>query len=220
MSLPVHFIVKAQVAYTNHSGLKSQGGTQGHQGRAELNPGLWLVGFYIVAPCFKSSFIFPSRTQFEHRAGSHPCTTDGWLVLVGRGGAGHHAGTPWGIKQMVLPTERPLSSGQAKGPSRDLHRWPSPSTFPSASGHQPLVQTMTGQVSQQLCCLQHHYLPGQRRRLCEAQRSLGCRVIGPFRSKLSAAGNKTLPFNSGIIRSGLETSQGKAFIEKWWGNEI
>lgn len=66
----------------------------------------------------------------------------------------------------------------------------------------------------------HRYLPGKRPRLCAARQSPGCRVIGPFKSKLSAAGNKTLPFNSGIIRSGLETSRGRAFIEKRWENEI
>lgn len=118
-------------------------------------------------------------------------------------------GLPGGARSLSCLTERLLSSGLAKGLSRDLHGWPSLSTLLSAPGAE-----MTGQVSQQLRCLQHHYLPGQRRRLCEAQRSPGCRVIGPFRSKLFAAGNKTLPFNSGIIRSGLETSQGKAFIEK------
>lgn len=52
------------------------------------------------------------------------------------------------------------------------------------------------------------------------RQSPGCRVIGPFKRKLSAAGNKTLPFNSGIIRSGREPSRGKAFIEKRWENEI
>lgn len=62
--------------------------------------------------------------------------------------------------------------------------------------------------------------PGKWHCLGAARQSRGCRVIGPFKSKLSAAGNKTLPFNSGIIRSGLETSQGKAFIEKRWENEI
>lgn len=77
----------------------------------------------------------------------------------------------------------------------------------------------TARVSPQSCRPRHHYLPGKRRRPGgQAQR--GCRVIGPFKSKLSAAGNKTLPFNSGIIRSGLETSRGKAFIEKRWENEI
>lgn len=113
-----------------------------------------------------------------------------------------------GIKGMVLPTVGPVT-----GPSRNPHGWPSLSALLSASAYQPLVQR-TGQVSKQICCTRHHYLLGQRRHLFEAQQSPGCCVIGPFRSKLSAAGNKTLPFNSGIIRSGLETSQGKAFIEK------
>lgn len=62
--------------------------------------------------------------------------------------------------------------------------------------------------------------PGQTATSQRDQAEPGCRVIGPFKSKLSAAGNKTLPFNSGIIRSGLETSRGKAFIEKRWENEI
>lgn len=79
-------------------------------------------------------------------------------------------------------------------------------------------RTGPGQTTHML--RQHHYLPGKRPRLCAARQSPGCRVIGPFKSKLSAAGNKTLPFNSGIIRSGLETSRGRAFIEKRWENEI
>lgn len=62
--------------------------------------------------------------------------------------------------------------------------------------------------------------PGQTATSRRDRAEPGCRVIGPLKSKLSAAGNKTLPFNSGIIRSGLETSRGKAFIEKRWENEI
>lgn len=42
----------------------------------------------------------------------------------------------------------------------------------------------------------------------QGQAEPGRLVIGPFRSKLPAAGNKTPPFNSGIIRSGLAASQG------------
>lgn len=119
-------------------------------------------------------------------------------------------GLPEGSRgRTVLPTEEPQSSAES---SRGPHEQASLMAL-GASAHQPLVQR-TGQVSQQIRRVQHHYLPGQRRHLREAQRSPGSRVIGPFRSKLSAAGNKTLPFNSGIIRSGLETSRGKAFIEK------
>lgn len=55
----------------------------------------------------------------------------------------------------------------------------------------------------------------------QGQAEPGRLVIGPFRSKLPAAGNKTPPFNSGIIRSGLRGITGrKAVIEKRWENEI
>lgn len=83
---------------------------------------------------------------------------------------------------------------------------------------QPARRTGPGQTTQMLP--RQRYLPANGPRLCAARQSPGCRVIGPFKSKLSAAGNKTLPFNSGIIRSGLEPSRGKAFIEKRWENEI
>lgn len=149
---------------------------------------------------------------FEPRAGSHPFTaqkTVGWCWPA-------EAATMQGLPERSRGwsrQQRGLCLLDLQRPSRGLPGWPSLSVLLSASAHQSLVQR-TGQVSQQICCMRHHYLPGQRRRLREAQRRPGFRVIGPFRSKLSAAGNKTLPFNSGIIRSGLETSRGKAFIEK------
>lgn len=91
------------------------------------------VRFYLVPPCFNPPFTFPSRAPFEHGREARHALIVGWCWQAEVERATMQ-GLPGQARGRSCLTERLLSSGLAKGLSRDLHGWPSLSTLLSAPG--------------------------------------------------------------------------------------